>query len=208
MNQKIDAICFPFAHPELVEGRPVRGGRAKLAFTLVEMLAVIFLASLLLSMILPLLNRRQKPEESWETLHEQLNQIASFARQEALIKRKVYRLVFEQVPNREGKVFVEQEQPDPEHAEKKMYIATKSDYQLTSLTLTHGRTIRAVYIGRQNVLGDQEKQACCYVIPDGMMQPVVLQIAKKDKFGEEVVSFQLNPFLGSFDRHEGKFKPE
>ena len=186
----------------------IASGRLKSAFTLVEMLAVIFLGCLLVSIIIPLLNRRQKPEESWETLHESLNQIASFARQEALIKRKVYRLVFEQVPHREGKIFVEQECPDPEHAEKKIYVAAKSDYQLTTLTFTHGRIIRAVYVGRQNVLADQVKQAYCYVIPDGMMQPIVLQVAKTDKFGEEVVSFQLNPFLGSFDRHEGKLKPE
>ena len=177
------------------------------AFTLIEILGVIFLGSLLVSMILPLLNKRQKPQESWETLHDNLNQVASFARQEALIKRKVYRLVFEQAPNREGRVFVEEELPDPEHPDKRMYNRAKSDYQMTSLTLAYGRTIRAVYVGKQNVLGDNQ-QAYCYVIPDGMMQPVIVQMVKTDKIGEEIISFQLNPFLGSFDRHEGKLKPE
>ncbi len=158
-------------------------------------------------MVLPLLNR-QRPQETWETLQEDLNQLASFAREEALTRRKIYRIVFQQKPQAEGKIFVEEEHTDPEQPEKKTYNAVPAGYQKTSLTLENGRTLRAVYIGKRNVLTDQDPQAFCYVIPDGMMQPVTIQIVRAHKNYEEIVSFQLNPFMGSFDRHDGKLKPE
>ncbi len=179
----------------------------KRAFTVIELLAVIFLGCLLTSLIAPLLHRK-KPQESWEVFHESLNQLAHFARQEAIAKRKVYRLVFDQKHNKQGSIFIEEEYQDPEDAEKKKYRTIKSDYMPTRLALQDGRSLRAVYLGKRNVLSEQEPSAFCYVIPDGMMQPVTVQVAKVNKSAEEIVLFQLNPFLGSFDRYEGKLKPE
>lgn len=182
-------------------------GSHQSAFTLIELLAVIFLVGLLASLMGPLLHRK-KPQETWEIFHDHLNQLASFVRQEAITKRRVYRLVFEQKQNKQARIFVEEEYQDLDHADKKLYRLVEPIDTPTKLMLEYGRSLRAVYVGRQNALSDQAAAAYCFVIPDGMMQPVTVQVVKAGKGAEEIVSFQLNPFLGTFDRYEGKLKPE
>jgi type II secretory pathway pseudopilin PulG len=183
--------------------------RRKQAFMLVEILAVLFLGGLLVSLFAPMIGRR-RPQETWEIVLESLNQVATLARQEALVRRKTVRVVFQHVRQGQDSFFVEEEGSDPEFPDdpfKKKYKMLDAAYVKMPVLLPPSKQIRAVFSGKNNILPDPQGQAYSYVIPDGMMQPVVLQIAKVEDKMEELIQFDLNPFLGVFERGESVFKP-
>jgi len=186
----------------------VSSRRSAPAFTLLELLGVLFLGGLLISLLAPLISRRRSLE-TWDSVQDHLNQVMVFARQEALTKRKLCRVVFQHVTRDQDSIFVEEEYPDPDepqNAFKRRFRPVTSDFIPMPLMLSAERRIRAVYRGKENILPEPQGQAYAYVIPDGLVQEVSVHVVKTEEKIEELAVFDLNPFLGTFERRESQFK--
>lgn len=186
--------------------------QAHRAFTLFEMVLVIALAGILSAVFLTRIARMKKSPENWTTIADQLNRLATVLRQEAITTGKQVRLTFLRQRDDADKILLEQEEPDPEHPGKMIYGKLSAFYADTEYLLPADYRLEGVYRGKENLLPERKGQASCYVQADGLMEDVTLRMVKTDgqaeQKTEELYSYTLNPFLGTFDGYEGKVKPE
>lgn len=177
---------------------------------MLEMMVAVFLIGVLAAVILPRAIGRA-PEASWQSVLADLNNILSFARQEAIMQRKNYRVTF--IPKGKGRdvVLVEEEKATPDDARKKVFEQVSSGYFDTKYLLPDGIKIRSFYLGNQFVAEEENRgKYFCYILPDGLVQDVTLhlhrphqdQAKKKDD-----ATFNSMPFLGIFTMRDGYIKP-
>lgn len=176
------------------------------AFTMVEMMIVLLLIGVVASYLLPRLNRRS-PALEWSTILRDLDNLIFFTRQEAIANQKIYRLAFKSNKNAPDQVLIEQEMDDPEKPGKKIYQLVSSYYFATTYTFNPAIKLAAVYIGKQDMLEDQRGWGYCYVIPDGLVQEILIHLVRKLDNEETKGSFKMNPFFGKFEFYESVLKP-
>ncbi len=172
------------------------------AFTLIEIMVVLVLIAALATMLLPRLTRRS-PSVEWHTILDDLNTLVFFARQEAIANHKIYRLAFKSQPNAADTITIEEEYDDPEKLERKLYKTVSSYYFRTVYTYAPSIKLKGVYLGKQEMLDEQRGQAFCYVIPDGLVQEVRVQMIRKIGPDESGITYTMNPFFGRFELVEG-----
>lgn len=176
------------------------------AFTMVEMLVVLLLVGVVASYILPRLNRRS-PAVEWSTILRDLDNVIFFTRQEAIANQKVYRLAFKSNRNAPDEVRIEEEKDDPEKIGRKIYAPVSSYYFKTTYFFDPAIKLAAVYQDKQEMLAEQKGWAYCYVISDGLVQEILVQLVRKLSNQESKCWYKMNPFFGKFELYEGAAKP-
>ena len=171
------------------------------------MMVVMLLIGVFATVFLPRMFRRS-PAVEWKTIADELNNLVAFARQEAIANQKVYRLVFKRNPNAADTVSVEEEAPHPEKPGRVIYKSVSSYYFSTTYRLADAVKLKAVYLGKQEMFEELRGVAYCFVIHDGLVQDVLVQLERRINNIETIASFKMNPFLGRFGLHEGVLKPE
>ena len=158
------------------------------------------------SIFLPRLSRRPTTAE-WPSITQDLNNLALFARQESLANHQVYRLAFVSNPKGTDSVRVEQEKADPENPSHKKYDLVFSYYLPTTYNFNAAVKLKAVYVGKTNMLDEQRGVAHCYIIPDGLVQDVTVHLVRHIDAVETSATFIMNPFFGRFEFNEGLIRP-
>jgi type II secretory pathway pseudopilin PulG len=175
---------------------------------MLEMLVVIALIGVVATIAFPRMMYKT-PEAEWPNVLEELNNLVYFARQEAISNQHNYRLNFKANGPAPDEVIVEEEVDDPEHPGRKKYQQAQSYYIKTQYIFHESIKLKSLFHGKEDVLSAADKaQGQCYVIPDGLVQDILVHAIKKEKGGESRVSFKMMPFYGRFDFSEGFVKPE
>jgi prepilin-type N-terminal cleavage/methylation domain-containing protein len=177
------------------------------AFTFLEMLVVLFLIGIVTTIFLPRLTRRA-PKVEWANVLDDLNNLVFFARQEAIANQRVHRIVFKAGQNVPDSAYIEQELDDPEKPGHKIYQSVSSYYFSTVYRFADAIKIKAVFSGKQNMFDEQRGLAFGYIIPDGLVQDISVQLTRKIEHIETGGTYRISPFLGKFEFFDGYVKPE
>jgi len=92
--------------------------KASSAFTMIELMVVVVLVGLMATMILPRMFRRS-PAVEWPNILDEMNNLVSFARQEAISDQQNYRLLFKRGGEGGDVITVQVEQTDPKNTQKR-----------------------------------------------------------------------------------------
>lgn len=183
------------------------------AFTFIEMMVVMALIGVMAAFVLPRFVHRT-PTAEWPVIIDELNNLVTFARHEAIANHKIYRLTFTKDQQQKITIDVQEENPDPEHPNKKVYPPATSDYFNPHYTFHESVLLKTLYNGKQKTLVEDEKGiAYCYIIPDGLTQDITLHLfhksnpVEKNQSEEKGVTIKLHPFAGVFTIEEGFIKP-
>lgn len=178
------------------------------AFTLIELLVVMVVISFMMTIISPWLFRA-KPAQSWPALLERFNGFVYFARQEAISTNKVYRVFFKyNKPPEPDSITVEEESDDSENPDKKIYKQVFSDYFETRYNLPESAKMVAFYKGKVEQFSENKFKGYCYVVPNGLVEDVMIHIVRLVDDQEEKGTFKMSSFIGKFEYKEGFTKPE
>ena len=182
--------------------------KLRVAFTLLEIMVVISIMAFMAAILAPRLLMKS-PQAEWPAILADLNDIVFFARQEAISGQKICRLVFKANDTQPDSVIVEEELDNPEKRGSKIYRQVSSFYFNTHYTFHPTVKLKALYYGKHEYLSNNKGVGYCYVIPDGLVQDVLIHITRKDQDkGTEIsASFTLAPFFGKFEFHDGFMRP-
>ncbi len=172
------------------------------AFTLLEILIVMVVIGAMATIIGPRLMRRE-PRADWPAVLDEFNDLVSFARQEAIATQENYRLYFQSNPADSDFVVVEKEEQDPERPDQKIYKQVSSEYFPTKYELPLTVKMSAFYLGREEQFVQNRGRSYCYVIPNGLVQDVMINIIRYVDTQERRATFKIEPFFGRFDFYEG-----
>ena len=183
------------------------------AFTMIEMMVVIFLIGVIATIVIPRLSYKT-PQSEWSSVLYDLNNLALFARQEAISNHGIYRLNFKSGGNGPDTMIIEREDRDPENQNKIVYTKVTSDYLKTQYQFNPSIKIKDFYHGKKNAMTDHTVDMCCYIMYDGLVQDVLIhltrneKVTKKESGAESKASFKMMPFYGRFEFHDDFIKPE
>lgn len=177
------------------------------AFTFIEIMVVLTLVGVIAAVLLPRLVRRS-PSVEWVTILDDLNNMISFARQEAIANHTVYRLTFKSNPKALDTLQIEQEQDDVEKPGRKIYKLASSYYFATTYSFAKEVKLVGVYLSKQNMFDEYRNQGFCYVIPDGLVQDIIVHVMRIIDGVQSKGSYKMNPFLGTFEYFDGFIKHE
>ncbi len=179
-------------------------------FSLIEILVVLFLIGIIGTIGLPRF-MQQSPKAEWPTILDDINNLVIFARQEAISNQAIYRLVFKKQNKGRDLVLVQREGRDPEKPLQKVYNQVTSGYIQTRYELPEQIKFKALYHGKDEEFEENKGQGYCYVIPDGLVQDVMIHLTKKkekkDK-KEQEATLRMAPFFGKFEFSDGLIRPE
>lgn len=175
--------------------------RTATGFSLLEILIALLIVGIAASFVMPRLVRRS-PNTEWSHVHEEMNNMLYYARQEAITTQKIHRLVFDQ---KKKVCFVEVEDGKDAKGRAK-FAASRSYYFTSSYDLPEQITLTSVVLKKKNLLAENKKrQAFCYVVPHGLVQNVTVMF-ERSGIGDEAqaahLKLRLEPFLGTFDNVE------
>ena len=172
--------------------------RKRRAFTLLELMIGLFIIGLGASMVVPRLLRRS-PDTEWPALQEELNTMLCFARQEAIRTQKVHRLAFNK---KQRTMIVEERDGDTEKGEPKFSLVS-SLYFSTTYTFPGSVHIDTVKLGKKDLFEENKASAWCYIVPNGLVQQIIITLVRDEQGKTEKKSFEAAPFLGVFAEVEG-----
>ena len=173
-------------------------------------MVVVVIIGILATMFLPRLAKRE-PGSKWEDITEEINNLVNYARQEAIANHKNYRLHFKSNRYEQDLVEVEEEGHDPEKPQKIVYQSVTSDYFSPKYLIPKNTNFEAFYIGKEEQFADNKGNAYCHIIPNGLVQEVLIHISQdqETKEGEQIsseMSLKMSPFFGRFELSEGFMK--
>lgn len=177
------------------------------AFTMIEIMVVIFLIGVVATIAIPKLAYKA-PQADWTTVLEDLNNLVLFARQEAIANQQVYRLTFSPNGSQPDTILLELEGRDPEKPDKKIYTPVHSYYMKTKYVFHPSVKMKAFYLNKKNQFTGGDGNNHCYIVHDGLVQDVLLHLSKIENNTEFKVSFKMQPFYGKFELMEGFVRPE
>ncbi len=167
------------------------------AFSLIEIMIGLAIIGLGASVMMPRLLRRS-PVVEWPALQQELNNILYFARQEAITTQKVHRLVLhEKKKTITVEVIAGEEKPGVDR-----YIPAESNYFTSRYELPDSVRFGAVTLGKKNLFEENKGVAWCYIVPNGLIQQVSIQLLRDEGDGVQAKKFEAAPFLGTFDDTE------
>jgi len=164
-------------------------------------MVVIFLIGVMATMVLPRMFRKP-PSAEWKNLLDDVNNMALFARQEAIAEQKTFRLKFK-VPR---ELVIEDEKENPEKPGHKFFGRTESEYFTTLMQLSEYITIKGVYLGKKEMMEDNKGEGYCYVIANGLVQDIIIHLVRDYDGVISKVSLKMKPFIGQFELLEGHVK--
>lgn len=168
-------------------------------FTVIEILLVVVVIGIVATIGFPRMIRRE-PSSEWKHVHQELNNMILFAKQEAISHQAVYRLVLLSQNEDPDRVSVERE-------ENGEFIPVRSEYFHTTYDFPPSISFQGVFLGKEEQLEKQKRKAFCYIIPDGLVQDVLLHMQRDDRGVMTPASFKMKPFLGEFELYEELIKP-
>jgi prepilin-type N-terminal cleavage/methylation domain-containing protein len=183
--------------------------REKNGFALIEIMVTVLIIGIMATMIFPRLLRRS-PNLEWTHVHQELNNLLYFARQEAILNKEIYRLTID-TKGAEHTISVETQKIDRAKPDQKKYDVVPSEYFETRYTLPSALKIHAVYKGKQEQLEENKQVAHCYIIPDGLVEDMLIQMKRSSENAPEQESkatFKVEPFFGTFELSSGYSKPQ
>ena len=177
------------------------------AFTLLEIMMVMVVIASMATIISPWLLRK-KPSSEWPFVLSEFNNLVYFARQEAIVNQKNYRLTFKSNADTSDLVIVESEEDNPENPDKKIYKQALSEYLSTEYKLPDQVKMHAFYKNGKEEFSQNKRIAYCYVVPDGLVEDVMILVNRYIEQEEFKATFKMVPFFGKFDFHTGFLKSE
>jgi len=180
--------------------------KSRSAFTMIEIMVVIFLVGILATIVFPRAMRKE-PQADWKTILEDMNNLVFFARQEAIANQRMYRLAFHSVTTGPDFVIVEEERQDPEKPKQKIYVPATSYYFTPRYVFHPAIKIKAFFRGKKDVLEDQKGRGYCHVISDGLVEDALIHMTRKIDNEETGGTFKMMPFFGKFEFFDGYQKP-
>lgn len=185
--------------------KPVRMPSSR-GFSLIEMMAVLMLIGLAIGMVASRLSRRPHASE-WTHILDELNNLAQFARQESIAEQVVFRLSFTRGKNKTpDAVVVEHQIKTNQKTGMAEFAHAPSPYLKTQYSFTENIQIRAMYLGKKEIF-QENNQAFCYVVPDGLIQDVYIQVVRVEDNKEEPVTLKMLSFDGQFKLIEKFIRP-
>ena len=168
-------------------------------FTLIEVLVTMVIVGIMVAMA-PRVFRRE-PKKNIYYVKSHLDRLVDLARQDAIVKGTVHRIVFTF-----KNVTLQKEDFDKERPHLRTFNPYKSVYLNTSYDFPSFVELRAVFLGRKEMLEEGGGSAFVYVETDGMVQPAFVQLSLNKNGVENRYTFKLQPFLGKFEIIEGWVK--
>jgi prepilin-type N-terminal cleavage/methylation domain-containing protein len=180
---------------------------ASKGFSLMELMVVLVLIGFLITMVAPRLSRRSQSSE-WKNILSDLNSLAQLSKQESMAEQVVFRLNFIRGKNNEpDSAVVERQGRLDEKSGKLEFVKVHSTYLTTLYTFAANVRLRAIYLGKQEIL-NESGQAACYFVPDGLAQNVYVQLARTEDKKEEMATLKMIPFAGQFELEEKLIRPD
>jgi prepilin-type N-terminal cleavage/methylation domain-containing protein len=167
------------------------------AFTLIEILLGLAIIGLGASLVMPRLTRRPH-ETEWPTIQHELNTMLFFARQEAIVTQKIHRITC----NEKARTLVAEAPTGQEKNGVMQYEQVYSSYFTTQYELPSQVRFGAVKLGKKNLFEENKGIASCYVVPNGLIQEVSIELIRDDGSQTMRKVYQAAPFLGTFDDSE------
>ncbi len=167
------------------------------AFSLIEILLGLAIIGLGASLVMPRLIRR--PHESeWPTIQHELNTMLFFARQEAIVTQKIHRITCDE----KARTIVAQAPTGEDKNGEALYDQVYSSYFTTKYELPAQIRFGAVKLGKKNLFEEHKGLASCYVVPNGLIQEMSIELIRDD--GGQITRkvYTAAPFLGTFDDSE------
>ena len=174
---------------------------------MIEIMVVVVLVGFMATMILPRMFRRPSAAE-WPSLLDEVNNLVLFARQEAIANQQTHRIKFKRGKAGENMMVVEVEKDNPDKPDQKIYEKAYSHYFNTEYNFSEYIVIKGLYKGKKETMAENKNEGYCYVIPDGLVEDVILQLTRTYDKKISKASFKMRPFLGKFEFHEGYVKSE
>lgn len=174
-------------------------------FSLIEIMVVVALVGVLISMIIPRLTRRS-PSSEWKTILSEFNNLTLLARQESIAEQTIFRLKFSRnnFPAVDTITVERLSKTSPDG--KQEFVQASSPYLATKYELSEAIRFRAIFQGKQNLL-QENNEAFCYVIPDGLVQDIYVQLIRTENLKEEFATLKMLPFDGYFELVEKLIRP-
>lgn len=178
------------------------------AFSLIEILVVVAIMAIIATTTFPRMLKQGSDTKFPHVLGE-LNNLAFYARQEAILQRKVFRLSFQVNTQTPDVIVIESEEKDKEKPGKTIFKPYEGLGFQAKYELPKEIKINAVYQqGKEQLELNKGKVAYCYIIPDGIMEDLLVRMTRTFDKDEEKASFKIRPFLGNFEFFESWIKPE
>lgn len=175
------------------------------SFTLLEILIVLVVIGVATTIISTRLIRR-KPEEKISNVLNEFNNLIFFARQEAMINRCNVRLFFKSEKYSQDFIVIEKESAVAKamvDTGKKIFKQIDSDYFETKYILPKTIKMQSFYKGKKEMFSDDKGRGYCYIVPNGLVQDVMIYLTRKLEYGEQKATFKTLPFFGKFEYFEG-----
>lgn len=172
-----------------------------------ELMVVLFLIGLLISMVAPRLSRRSASSE-WKNVLNDLNSLAQLAKQESMAEQVVFRLNFLRGKQDAADGLIVERQLSLDNQSGRIeFEKVHSSYLTTNYTFADNIRLRAIYLGKQEIL-NESGQAACYFVPDGLAQNIYIQLVRVENQKEEFVTLKMIPFAGQFELDEKLIRPD
>lgn len=175
------------------------------AFTLLEIILVMVVMGFVATIITTRLVKR-KPEEKISSVFNEFNDLIYFARQEAMMSRSNIRLFFKSERYSQDFVVIEKESKDPDNPDKTVFKQIDSDYFKTKYILPANIKMQSFYKGKKEMFSEDKGRGYCYIIPNGLVEDIMIYLVRKLEYGEQKATFKTLPFLGNFEYFDGFIK--
>jgi prepilin-type N-terminal cleavage/methylation domain-containing protein len=184
-------------------------GINKPGFTLIEIMVAIVIIALIAAAVVPRFGGQ--PLKRRQAFVSELNALLGLGWQQALTKNTIHRVTL----NFEKKLFTLQADEGAGLGDTKGFQEVKVPYVSSDMKLPDNYEIKQFFIAghdeMQRFSGKELKTAHFFIVPEGLVQAVVINALDKSDLDEQgrAVRFGivLNPFSGQWTYHDSFQKP-
>lgn len=168
-------------------------------------MVVLALIGFLIAMVTPRLTRRSLSSE-WKNITADLNNLALFVRQESVAEQRPFRLHFVRGKNNGVDAVIAERFDRVDQKGNRFFEKVVSPYFRADYEFPRDVKIRAIFLGKQELFRESS-DACCYVVPDGLVQHVFVQLYRIDSKQEDAVTLKMLPVECQFELVEKQVRP-